>query len=54
MANTFKSNVAANIVTSGNTVYTGKKRGWYKQFGDKEFDDLILSQLLIPEIKNTK
>ncbi len=22
MANTFKSNVAANIVTSGNTVYT--------------------------------
>jgi hypothetical protein len=49
-----KSKTAIEYFLNGNTVYTGKKRGWYKQFGDKEINDLILSQLLVPEMKSTQ
>ena len=44
-----KSKKAIEYFMNGNTVYTGKKRGWFKQFGDQEIQDYELQKLLVPE-----
>lgn len=36
---------------AGNTVYKGKKRGWYRQFGESLVDEQALSKMLVPELK---
>lgn len=46
-----KSKKAIEHFLNGNTVYTGKKRGWFKQFGEN-LDDFELDKLLVPEKKS--
>jgi hypothetical protein len=44
-----KTRIAIEYFFAGNTVYKGKKRGWYKQFEDASLDKEILKNLLVPE-----
>ncbi len=40
---------AIQYFLKGNTIYKGKKRGWYKQFGEINVDLESLKKLLVPE-----
>ena len=44
-----KSRNAIEHFLNGNTVYTGKKRGWFKQFGEKQLEEYELHKLLVVE-----
>lgn len=44
-----KSKMAIEHFLNGNTVYTGRKRGWFKQFGEIPVDQCDLMKLLVPE-----
>lgn len=44
-----KSRYAVEHFFAGNTVYKGKKRGWYRQFGEVQVDGEALAKLLVPE-----
>lgn len=46
-----KTKSAIEWFLKGNTVYCGKKAGWYKQFGETNFTDVtILAKYLIPDV----
>ena len=47
-----KTRIAIEYFFAGNTVYKGKKRGWYRQFGDASLDIEVLKNILIPESKD--
>jgi len=44
-----RTSIAINHFLSGNTVYKGRKRGWYKQFCEPFADDGFLGRTLMPE-----
>ena len=44
-----RSRKAIEYFFAGNTIYKGKKRGWYKQFGELPVDEESLKKLLVPD-----
>ena len=46
-----KTRLAIEHFFAGNTVYKGKKRGWYRQFGESTPDEAALAKMLVPELK---
>jgi len=44
-----RSRKSIQYFLQGNTVYKGKKRGWYKQFGETNLSDDDIKKLLVPE-----
>lgn len=44
-----RTRMAIEHFFAGNTVYKGKKRGWYRQFGEIMPDQETLKKLLVPE-----
>jgi len=44
-----KTKSAIEHFLAGNTVYKGRKRGWYKQFLESQVDQDLIKVLLVPE-----